>query len=310
MNAKRQARVAGGLSRREMLQGAAGAVAAAGIGLSTARALAARKKGPAVTKGRIKQSVCNWCFINDCSVKPMTLDELCQHAAALGIKSVELAGPKDWPTLKKHGLICALAGSHGFVKGWNHRENWPMCKQKIEEAVDATAAAGFPSVITFSGFREGMADDVGLKNTVAGLKTVAGYAEKKKINLILEMLNSRVAVEMKGHPGYMGDTVEWCVEVCKQVGSPRLKILFDIYHVQIMQGDIITRIKENQEYIGHYHTAGVPGRNELDDNQELNYPPIMRAIADTGFTGYVAQEFIPTRDPVRSLWEAAKLCDV
>ena len=308
MNVHSEGRITARLTRRGLLQGAAGAVAA-GAGLS-ATALAARKEGRAVTKGRIKQSVCNWCFLGDCSVKPMKLDELCRHAAAMGIKSVELVDPPDWPTLKKHGLICAIANSHGFVKGWNHRENWPMCKEKIEKAVDDCAAAGFPNVITFSGFREGMDDDVGLKNTVAGLKTVVGYAEKKKITLCLEVLNSRVDVEMKGHPGYMGDSAEWCVEVCKQIGSPRMKVLFDIYHVQVMQGDIITRIKQFKEYIGHYHTAGVPGRNELDDNQEINYPPIMRTIVETGYQGYVAQEFIPTRDPVKSLRQAVRLCDV
>jgi len=139
---------------------------------------------------------------------------------------------------------------------------------------------------------------------------VIGHAEKKKINLVIEVLNSRVDVEMKGHPGYMGDSVEWCLEVCKRIASERMKILFDVYHVQIMQGDIITRIREVKDYIGHYHTAGVPGRNELDDTQELNYPPIMREIVKTGFQAYVAQEFIPTRDPVKVLWEAAKLCDV
>ncbi len=301
------------LTRRRLLSGAAGAMAAvAAAGSRLARAAQSELVLPprAVTNGRIKQSVCDWCFLGDCSSKPMTLDQLCRVAKSLGILSVELVRPKDWPTLKRHGLICALASSHGFVKGWNHKENWPMCREKICQAVDACAEAGFPSVITFSGFREGMPDDVGLDNTVAGLKTVVGYAEKKKVNLILEMLNSRVDVEMKGHPGYMGDSIEWCVEVCRRVGSPRLKILFDIYHVQIMQGDIITRIRQFKQYIGHYHTAGVPGRNELDDNQEINYPPIMRAIAETGFDGYVAQEFIPTRDPVRSLYEAVKLCDV
>jgi hydroxypyruvate isomerase len=297
-----------GLTRRNLLTGTAAALAA-GVGLPAIRAGAA-DKGPAATRGRIKHSVCNWCFLNECSVKPMTLDELCRHAVALGIKSVELVDPPDWPTLKKHGLICALANSHGFVQGWNHKENWPMCKEKIEKAVDDCTAAGFPSVITFSGFRKGMPDDVGLKNTVAGLKTVVGYAEKKKINLIIEVLNSRVGAEMKGHPDYMGDSVEWCAEVCRQIASPRMKILFDIYHVQIMQGDIITRIKKYRDYIGHYHTAGVPGRNELDDNQEVNYPPIMRTIVQTGYQGYVAHEFIPTRDPVRSLREAVSLCDV
>ena len=309
MNAEHRAPVSRRLTRRGLLTGAAGAVAA-GVGLSAARAPGADAEGPAVTKGRIKQSVCDWCFLGDCSVKPMTLEELCRHAAALGIKSVELVGPKDWPTLKKHGLICALAGSHGFVKGWNHKENWPMCQEKIKQAVDDCAAARFPSVITFSGFRNGMPDDVGLENTVAGLKTVIGYAEEKKINLIIEVLNSRVDVEMKGHPGYMGDKVEWVGEVCRRIASPRMKILFDIYHVQIMQGDIITRIRKWKDYIGHYHTAGVPGRNELDDNQEINYPPIMRTIVQTGYQAYVAHEFIPTRDPVKSLREAVALCDV
>jgi hydroxypyruvate isomerase len=223
---------------------------------------------------------------------------------------VELVQPKYWGVLKKHGLVNALAPSHGFVEGFNDKKNHEMCIDAIQKSVDACADAGFPSVITFSGFRNGISDDVGLENTVEGLKKVIGYAEKKKINLILEMLNSRVDVEMKGHPGYMGDSVEWCVEVCKRVGSQRMKILFDVYHVQIMQGDIITRIKEFCEYIGHYHTAGVPGRNELDRNQEINYPPIMKAIVETGYTGYVAQEFIPTRDPMTSLAQAVKLCDV
>jgi hydroxypyruvate isomerase len=286
-------------------------MAAAGVGFSAGRVLAAEEsKGPVVTKGRIKQSVCDWCFLGACSVKPMTLDQLVRLAAALGLKSVELIAPKDWPLLKRHGLICAITSSHSFVKGWNHKENWPECKEKIEEAVDATAAARFPSVITFSGFRKGMPDDVGLENTVAGLKTVVGYAEKKKVTLCLEVLNSRVAAEMKGHPDYMGDSVEWCVEVCKRIGSPRMKILFDIYHVQIMQGDIITRIKKYHEYVGHYHAAGVPGRNEIDDTQEINYRPIMKVIAETKYQGYVGQEFIPTRDPVQGLREAVAICDV
>ncbi len=310
MNTPRQDRSSAGLTRRGLLRGAAGAVAAAGVGLSGSGTLAAGKKNRAELTGNINHSVCNWCFMADCSVKPMSLDELCRTAVSLGIKSVELVDPPDWPTLKKHGLVCALANSHGFVKGWNHKENWPMCKEKIENAVDACAAARFPNVITFSGFREEMDDEQGLKNTVAGLKTVVGYAEKKNINLVIEVLNSRVDVEMKGHPGYMGDSVEWCAEVCKQIGSPRMQVLFDIYHVQIMQGDIITRIKQFQEYIGHYHTAGVPGRNELDANQELNYPAIMRAIVETGFKAYTAHEFIPTRDPVRGLRQAVQLCDV
>jgi len=313
------------ITRRGMLQGAAGVAVAATAGLAAAaepgpvRAklgrLLGRKEKPArvgrvVVHGRINQSVCDWCFINDCSSKPMTLEELCQVAAAMGIKSVELVQPKDWDTLKKHGLINALAPSHGFVKGFNDPANHEMCIAAVKESIDACAAAGFPSVITFSGFRNGIPDDVGLDNTIKGLKKVIGYAEKKKVNLCMEVLNSRVDVEMKGHPGYMGDSVEWVGEVCKRISSPRMTMLFDIYHVQIMQGDIITRIKQWKDYIGHYHTAGVPGRNELDNNQELNYPPIMRTIVETGYQGYVAQEFIPTRNPVTSLAEAMRLCDV
>ncbi len=297
------------LSRRNMLAGAAGSVAAAAAGMAQV-GLAGEKGGRAVVNGRINQSVCHWCFTADCSSKPMSMEELCKLCSEMGVKSVELVDPPDWHILKKYDLVCGLANSHGFVKGFNNPDNWEMCIDKIKTAVDDCAEAGFPNVITFSGFRDGIPDDVGLENTVKGLKKVIGYAEKKKINLILEVLNSRVDKEMKGHPGYMGDSVEWCVEVCKQIGSERMKILFDIYHVQIMQGDIITRIKENVDYIGHYHTAGNPGRNELDDNQEINYPPIMRTIVDTGFKGFVAQEFIPTRDPETTLREAVSLCDV
>jgi hydroxypyruvate isomerase len=299
------------LSRRHILQSAAAtglAALAAPAVLSAAEKTA--KAGPAaageiVTKGRIKQSVAEWCFTKD-----MTLDELAKQVVAMGVTSIELVDAKKWPILKKHGLICALANSHGFVDGFNRPENYDMCIAKVKESVDACVEFGFPTVITFSGFRKGMPDDVGLKNTVAGLKKVIGYAEKKKINLCIEVLNSRVDVEMKGHPDYMCDNVEFAAEVCKQIASPRMTFLFDIYHIQIMQGDVITRIKKYHEYIGHYHTAGVPGRNEIDDTQELNYPAIMRVIAETKYKGYVGQEFIPTRDPMTSLREAVKMCDV
>jgi len=301
------------LTRRNLLKNAAGAMALAAALPGNVRAAdeekAVEEKKPesprVVTKGRIKQSVCEWCF-----TKTMTLDTLARNVAAMGVRSIELVDPKSWPILKKHGLICALANSHGFVEGFNRKENHAMCIEKITAAVDACAAAGFPTVITFSGFRKGLPDDIGLENTIAGLKKVIGYAEKKKINLCLEVLNSRVDVEMKGHPDYMCDKVEWAVEVCRRIASPRMTFLFDIYHVQIMQGDIITRIKKFHEYIGHYHTAGVPGRNEIDENQELNYPAIMRVVAETGYKGYVGVEFIPTRDPMQTLRAAVRLCDV
>ncbi len=307
MSANSEKRSSDRLTRRRLLKGAAGAMAVAATGLPrVARAAESEgfPRGRVVTNGRINQSVCAWCF------KPMKVETLAGHCVAMGVKSIELVDPKDWPILKKHDLICALAGSHGFVKGFNDKENHPMCIDKVKKAVDACADAGFPTVITFSGFRNAVPDDVGLDNTVAGLKKVIGYAEKKKINLCIEVLNSRVDVEMKGHPGYMCDKVEWAVEVCQRVASPQMTYLFDVYHVQVMQGDIITRIRDFHEHVGHYHTAGCPGRNELDDNQEINYPPIMREIVKTGYQGYVAQEFIPTRDPMTSLREAVKLCDV
>lgn len=253
---------------------------------------------------RIKQSVCPWCFDS------MPLETLCRHAAAMGIQSVELVEPKDWPILKKYGLVCAIAGSHSFTEGLCDPANHHVCIESLRSRIDECADGGVSSVITFSGVGNGIPSDVGLKNTVAGLKQVIGLAEKKKVNICLEVLNTRVDKPMIGVPGYLCDTVEWAVEVCRQIGSARMKVLFDIFHVQIMQGDIISRIRQYQEFIGHYHTAGVPGRHEIDDTQEINYPPIMRAIVETGYNGYVAHEFIPKRDPVTSLRQAVALCDV
>jgi hydroxypyruvate isomerase len=263
-----------------------------------------------ITRGRINQSVVHWCF------KPMSVEDLARSAAAMGFKSVELIAPSDWPILKKYGLTCAVAGSHGFVKGWNDKANWDFCTEKITQAIDASAEFGCKSVITFSGMRGDLpagaeGDEIGKRNFVEGIKRVLPLAEQKKVTLALEMLNSRVDVEMKGHPGYQCDTIEWAVDVCNRVGSDRLKILFDIYHVQIMQGDVIVRLKQYKDYIAHYHTAGNPGRNEIDDTQEIHYPGIMKAIAETGYQGFVGQEFIPTwKVPVAALRHAARVCDV
>ncbi len=295
------------LTRRAMLQTGAGAVVAAAANFAVspaARAAEPPGAGRAVTKGRIRQTAVSWCY------EPMDVETLARHAAEIGLSALENVAPKDWPILKRYGLINAMTVAHGFVEGLNHKENHAMCIAKLTEAIEASGAAGFPNVITFSGMRRGMPDDVGLDNTVLALKQVIGLAERQKVNLCLEVLNSRVNAAMKGHPDYMCDKVEWAAEVCKRLGSPRMKILFDIYHVQIMQGDIIARIRQYHPYIGHYHLAGVPGRGEMDDTQELNYPPILRAILDTGYQGYVGQEFIPTRDPIRSLRESARMCDV
>jgi hydroxypyruvate isomerase len=263
-----------------------------------------------INRGRINQSVVHWCF------KPMPVEDLARSAAALGIKSVELVPPSDWPILKKHGLTCAIAGSHGFVKGWNDKANWDYCTEKITQSIEAAAEFGCKSVITFSGMRGDLpagpeGDEIGKKNFVEGIQRVLPLAEAKKVTLALEMLNSRVDIEMKGHPGYQCDSIEWAVDVCDRVGSDRLKILYDIYHVQIMQGDVITRLKQYRDYIAHYHTAGNPGRNEIDGTQEINYPGIMQAIAETGYKGFIGQEFIPTwKDPVAALRHATRECDV
>lgn len=294
------------LSRRCLLRKAAGMGAAGAAALTLCSCAVVNKRvEKAVTKGRIKQSIAYWCY-----EKHWSLEQTCRIAKQLGCKSIELVEPKYWPMLKEYGLVCAIANSHWFDKGMNNPKYHDMCIQKMRDSIEVCAEYGFPNVITFVGFREDIPDDVGLENCVKGYKKITGYAEKKKVNLCLEILNSRVDVEMKGHPGYQGDHTDYCMEIIKQVGSPRMKLLFDIYHVQIMDGDIISRIRQYKDYIGHFHTAGNPGRNEPDDTQEINYKPIMQEIARTGYTGYVGQEFIPTRDPLQSLTEAVVLCDV
>jgi hydroxypyruvate isomerase len=240
----------------------------------------------------------------------MPVEELADHAVRLGLRSVELVAPEHWDALKKRGLMCAMTPSHGFAKGFARPEQHEECLAMLRRRIDESAAAGFPNVITFSGFRRGLSDEAGIKNMIEGLQQIVPYAEQKKVTLCLEMLNSRVNIEMKGHPDYFCDKIETAVEVCRKISSERMKILFDIYHVQIMEGDLITRIKQFAPFIGHYHTAGVPGRGELDDAQEINYPAVMKAILDTGYKGYVGQEFIPTRDKVASLTQAVKVCDV
>lgn len=292
------------MTRRRALQSSVGAALTFGAVQAGHAAEAQSDERPKRLKGRIKQSVCSWCF------DPMPLDTLGRHAAAMGIQSVELVEPNDWPTLKKHGLACAIAGSHSFTEGLCDPANHKVCVESLLARIDDCAAGGVPSVITFSGVSDSIPSDVGLKNTVSALKQVVGHAENKKVNVCLEPLNTRVDKWMIGVPGYLCDTVEWAVEVCRQIGSPRMKVLFDVFHIQIMQGDIIARIREFHEFIAHYHTAGVPGRHEIDQTQELNYPAIMRAIVETGYTGYVAHEFIPLRDPVESLQQAVTLCDV
>ncbi len=315
-------------SRRQMLQGAAGLAAAgtmAAAGLKTTAAADAKR---AVTNGNINQSIVHWCFAEYWDVA-----ETAKLAKQLGCKSIELVPPEDWPPLKKFGLTCAISPSHLFMQGMNNPRYQEQCIAMINERIDQAADAGVPTVITFTGYaaetgkwadggipEEGSYDlkkakviepEEGIKNCVAGFKKVIGHAEKKKVNLSIEMLNTREDTHpMKGHPGYQGDHVDYCMEIINQVGSERFGLLFDIYHVQIMDGDIIRRIKQCGEAINHVHTAGNPGRGELDDTQEINFPPCMKALLEIGYKGYVGQEFIPTRDALAGLTEAVKLCDV
>ncbi|QDV10272.1 Hydroxypyruvate isomerase [Rosistilla oblonga] len=301
------------LSRRNLLAAGGAALAAVATRQTVSRAedvaeeTAARDSSPAITKGRIHQSVMGWCF------KPIPSIELAKHCKAIGIEAIEGIPASDYPAVTELGLKISLVGSHGFQNGPLDPENHAMNEAKLREAIDTAVKFGAPSVITFTGMRKtGIDDRQATKNCLDLWKRVLPYAEANDITLVLEHLNSRDDTHpMKGHPGYWGDDVELCVDLVKQLDSPRFKLLFDIYHVQIMNGDIIRRIREYHPLIGHYHTAGSPGRGELNDDQEINYPAVMRAILETGYSQYVAQEFIPTsNDPIASLREAARVCDV
>lgn len=295
------------ISRRVAVKSlaATAAIALAPAGRSASSAAGGAPALYRVKNGRIQQSVVPWCF------NPMPVPELARHAAALGLKSVELCDPKFWPGLKELGLTCAIAGSHGFAKGFAHVEEHAECLAILRRRIDDCATAGVERVITFSGFRRGISDEDGIRNMVDGLKKIVGYAEQKKVTLCLEMLNSRVSENMKGHPDYFCDDIPRSIEVCRRIGSERMKLLFDIYHVQIMHGDLIRQMKQHAEYIGHVHTAGVPGRAEIDDTQEINYPPLMRTLLELGYKGYVGQEFIPARpDKIASLAQGVEICDL
>ncbi len=261
-------------------------------------------------KGRIHHSVCKWCY------PKVPLEDLCTAGKAMGITSIDLVEPEDFPTLKKHGLTSAMtsfptiAGPKGekigsIPFGFNRPEHHDLLIKAYEPFIAAVADAGFTNLICFSGNRNGMDDETGLKNCAAGLKKLLPLAEKRGVTLVMELLNSRV-----NHPDYMCDRSDWGIALCKAIGSERFKLLFDIYHMQIMDGDVISRIRAGKDYFAHYHTGGVPGRNEIDETQELNYPAIMRAIAETGYKGFVAQEFIPKREPLVSLKQAVGICDI
>ena len=283
------------VSRRSAIKGAAATAAVFQFGDFTSY-------GAVERKGHINHSVCRWCY------DKIDLDTLCKASKEMGIASVELQGPKEWPTLQKYGLTCAMANGAGMgiPKGWNRREHHERLLKEYEEVIPLVAKAGLTNLICFSGNRAGQDDAEGIKICAEGLKKLMPTAEKHNVNIVMELLNSKV-----NHADYQCDKTPWGVEVCKAVGSERFKLLYDIYHMQIMEGDVIATIKKYHPYIAHYHTGGVPGRNEIDDTQELNYPAIMKAILATGFKGHVAQEFIPKRpDALASLKQGVDICDV
>jgi hydroxypyruvate isomerase len=288
-------------SRRDMLRdGAVGALAVlSGVGGGGAQVPSAT--APEHRHGLIKQSVSRWCY------KDVPLDKLCAYSAQIGLKGVDLLEAADFEVPGRYGLVCTMgyAGGGEIKKGLNRVENHAEIEAGLRKYVPLAAKAGVPNVITFSGQRDGLSDEEGARNTVIGLKRVRSIIEDNGVNLCIELLNSKV-----NHHGYMFDHTSWGVGVLEEVGSPRMKILYDIYHAQIMEGDLIATIQANSKWMGHYHTGGVPGRHELDDTQEVNWRGVMSAIAATGFNGYVAHEFVPKRDPLTSLREAVVLCDV
>jgi hydroxypyruvate isomerase len=283
------------LDRRSLL-GAAGVGA---VSLLAGTSAAREPIPPRPVKGRIKQSICRWCYGS------MPLEKLAEVARRLGYKSIELLGQREYKIIKPYGLTCAMMSCSSIADGLNRKENHDKIEKELRSNIAFAAAEGLPNVICMAGNRRGMADDEGLATCALGLKRVLGFAEEKKVTVCMEGLNSKV-----DHKDYMYDLTTWGVALCKKVGSPRFKLLYDIYHMQIMEGDVIRTIRQYKDYIGHYHTGGNPGRHEIDDTQELNYPAIVRAIVETGYTGFLGQEFIPVRDAVASLGQAFELCDV
>lgn len=281
------------LTRRELLKSSVVGFAASQL-LPAASATATRKD-------RIHQSVCQWCYAKT------PLDQLAEYAAKIGLKGIDLLKPDQYDFPRRYGLLCTMAYAGGGEIGnaLNRVENHAAIEQAFRANIPLAAKAGIPNVITFSGNRAGMSDDEGAKNTVLGLNRVKKIAEDNGVTICLELLNSK-----RDHHDYMCDHSAWGVRVMQEVNSPNVKLLYDIYHMQIMEGDLIDTIRENIQWIGHFHTGGVPGRHELDGTQEIQWDGVMRAIAETGFRGYVAHEFIPTADPFTSLKNAVDLCDV
>lgn len=297
-------------SRRSLLKNMAGSAAVLSAGMLIPAGLRAEITKEQLkedllslkVKGNINHSVCKWCY------PKIALDDLCKAAKDIGLSSIELQGPEEWPIIKKYGLTCAMpwGAGKGIENGWNNPQLHDELLASFEDIIPKVANAGLDKIITFSGNRRGMSDEQGLENCAMGLKRLMKTAEKHKVTVTMELLNSKV-----NHKDYQCDNTKWGVELAKRIGSDRFKLLYDIYHMQIMEGDVIRTIQESHPYFSHYHTGGVPGRNEIDDTQELNYPAIMKAIVATGFKGFVGQEFIPKHaEPLVSLRKSVQICDV
>jgi hydroxypyruvate isomerase len=282
------------LKRRQFLS------ALSGLGIWSASASIVSAADP--RPGRLKQAVCGGVFRG----AQLDFEGQCREAARLGARGIDLVGPDAFPVLKKHGLIPTMVpGGSGIKQGINDKNNHATIDLKMREAIKAAAEAGAPNVIVLAGDRKGLSDEQGLENSVLFLNNIKALAEERGVTLCVELLNSKV-----DHPGYMCDSTAWGVKLCKQVNSPRVKLLYDIYHMQIMEGDVIRTIRQNFSWIGHFHTAGNPGRHEFDETQELNYVGICKAIADLGYAGYLSHEYTPTRDALVTLDKMMRLCEV
>jgi hydroxypyruvate isomerase len=285
------------LTRRTVLKSAISGVTV----VSIPSMLRLQQNAPIRRKGQIKQSVSRWCY------EKIPLEELCVYAAQIGLKAIDLLNPDEYEIPGRHGLVCSMAYAGGGEIGsaLNRVENHARIEDGFRKNIPLAAKAGVPNVITFSGNRGGMSDEEGAKNTIAGLNRVKKIAEDHGVTICMELLNSKV-----NHKDYMCDHTAWGVQVVQAVNSPRVKLLYDIYHMQIMEGDLVRTIQQNIQWLGHFHTGGVPGRHELDGTQEVQWDGVMRGIAAANFQGYVAHEFVPTRDPLTSLRQAVDLCDI
>lgn len=292
-------------SRRKALKNIAAGAGLSAFSSSLASAFAASEKalGPQLN-GKINHSVCKWCY------SKIPLETFAQECKKIGITSIELLGPEEWPVIKKYGLTCALPWGEGLTrsidKGFNDPKNHEELIRGFEDVIPKVRAAGYDKIICFSGNRRGMSDYDGIRNCAEGIRKLIPTAEKHNVTLVMELLNSKV-----NHKDYMCDRTEWGAALCEAVGSDKFKLLYDIYHMQIQEGDVIATIKKYHKYIAHYHTGGVPGRNEIDESQELYYPAIMKAIVDTGYKGFVGQEFVPSRgNDLASLKQGVTICDI